>query len=73
VRHVTKDEILKLQAYFRRVFDNKAIEVRPLLKKKDTAEVYVGGQSIGLLTLDDEDGDRSFIFTMSILDIDLDE
>jgi hypothetical protein len=70
---VNKDEILKLQRHFQRVFGNKAIAVRPLMKKKDTAEVFVGYESVGLLTVDDEDGDRSFVFTMSILDIDLEE
>ena len=29
--------------------------------------------SIGLIHADDEDGDKSYIFNMSILDIDLDE
>jgi hypothetical protein len=42
-------------------------------KKSDSAEVYVGEEFIGVLFVDDEDGDRSFNFTMAILDTDLDE
>jgi hypothetical protein len=70
---VDKAELSKLERYFRRVFDSSKISVRPLMKKKDAAEVFVGAESVGLLTVDDEDGDRSFVFTMSILDIDLEE
>ncbi|UXN72538.1 DUF3126 family protein [Devosia sp. A8/3-2] len=35
--------------------------------------MFIGDESIGLIHLDDEDGDKSYIFNMSIPDIDLDE
>ncbi len=41
-------------------------------KKTDSAEVYIGDEFVGIVFLDDEDGDRSYSFTMSILDTDLD-
>ena len=31
----------------------------------------IGDEFIGIVSLDDEDGDRSYAFNMSILDIDL--
>ena len=42
-------------------------------KKTDSAEVYVGEEFLGVLFVDDEDGDRSFNFTMAILDTDLED
>ncbi len=67
------DEIAKLQAYLRRVFGNQTIAVRRRAKKDDSVEVYVGEEFIGVLFVDDEDGDRSFNFTMAILDTDLED
>jgi hypothetical protein len=66
-----KAELLKLQTYFRRLFGNAAIKVVGRPKKTDSAEVMIGDEFIGIISLDIEDGDRSFAFTMSILDIDL--
>jgi hypothetical protein len=57
-------EIKKLDAYFRKLFGNPDIRVVP--KKGDTAEVFVGEDDLGLLTVDDEDGDRSYNFRMVI-------
>jgi len=66
-------EILKLQAYFQQKFGNSAIDVRPRPRKDDSCEVYIGEEFIGVMYVDDEDGDRSYMFQMAILDIDLDE
>ena len=66
-----KTELLKVQTYLRRLFGNASINVVARSKKKDTAEVMIGEEFIGTLSLDDEDGDRSYAVTMSILDIDL--
>lgn len=70
---VDKAEMAKVEAYLRRTFNNHAIVVKPRPKKDDSAEVYVGEEFLGVLSLDDEDGDRSFSFQMAILDTDLDE
>jgi hypothetical protein len=66
-----KAELLKLEAYFRRTFNNAAIKVMARPKKKDSAEVFIGDEFIGVLFLDDEDGDRSYNFQMAILEEDL--
>ena len=68
-----KQELQKLQDYLRRLFGNTAIKVVARPKKTDSAEVMIGDEFIGIISLDDEDGDRSFAFTMSILDVDLDD
>lgn len=66
-------EIIKLQKFLQMKFNNKDIDVRPRPKLNDSVEVFIGDESVGLIHLDDEDGDKSYIFNMSILDIDLDE
>jgi hypothetical protein len=70
-RDVEKAELQKVEGYLRQTFSNAAIKVLPRPKKTDSAEVYIGDEFIGIVFLDDEDGDRSYSFTMSILDTDL--
>lgn len=70
---VDKTELLKIERYLRRVFSNAAIRVVARPKKTDSAEVYIGEEFTGVIFLDDEDGDRSYNFTMAILDTDLDD
>ncbi|MBU4530657.1 MAG: DUF3126 family protein [Hoeflea sp.] len=66
------DEIIKLDAYFKRIFNEKmVVKARP--RKDDSAEVYVGDEFLGIVFRDDEDGDLSYNFSMAILDVDLSE
>ena len=69
---MTKAETAKLQASLRRKFANTNIRV-VAMKTGDTAEVFIGEESIGVVADDKEDGDESFVFRMAILDIDLEE
>jgi hypothetical protein len=57
-------EVKKLDAYLRKLFGNAKIRVVP--GKGDTAEVFIGDDDLGELTVDDEDGDRSYNFRMVI-------
>ena len=57
-------EVKKLDAYLQKLFGNPQVRVVP--KKGDVAEVFVGEDDLGELTVDDEDGDRSFNFRMVI-------
>ena len=57
-------EVKKLDAYLSKLFGNPNIRVVP--KKGDTAEVFIGEDDLGELTVDDEDGDRSYNFRMVI-------
>jgi hypothetical protein len=70
---VEKTEMAKVERYLRRTFANHSIRVVARPKKADSAEVYVGEEFLGVLFVDDEDGDRSFNFTMAILDTDLED
>jgi hypothetical protein len=65
-------EIIKLQNFLQRKFNNRNIDVRPR-KQDDSVEVYLGDEFLGLIFVDDEDGDLSYNFTMAILDVDLEE
>jgi hypothetical protein len=67
---VKPDEIKKLDAYFKRVFNpNMVVKARP--RKDDSAEVYAGDEFLGVVYVDDEDDERSYNFSMAILDVDL--
>ena len=66
-----KTELAKIEHYLRQKFANHAIKIAARPKKSDSADVYLGEEQIGTVSLDDEDGDRSFILTMPILDVDL--
>lgn len=66
-------EIIKLQKFLQLKFNNRNIDVRPRAKQNDSVEVFIGDEFLGLIYVDDEDGDRSYNFQMAILDVDLDE
>ncbi len=68
----TAPDLKKLDAYLKRKFDNERIRVVPRSKKKDSAEVYVGEEYIGVLFFDEKDA-RSSFFELPILGLDLDE
>lgn len=70
---MNKTELAKVERYLRQKFANHSLKVVARPKKEDSAEVYLGDEFLGVLFLDDEDGDRSYNFTMAILDTDLDE
>ena len=59
-------EVRKLDAYLKRLFGNPQIKVIPRSKNDDSAEVYIGERCVAELSVDDEDGDRSFQFEMTI-------
>jgi uncharacterized protein DUF3126 len=61
-----KEEIVKLREHLRRSLGCAAVQVVPGSQTKDDAEVRLGERKIGVLSLDEEDGDRSFFFEMAI-------
>jgi hypothetical protein len=61
---VDVSEVRKLDAYLKKLFGNQQIRVVP--KSGDFAEVFVGEDDLGEITVDDEDGDRSYNFRMVI-------
>ena len=67
------EELRKLDAYFKKLFDNDRISVKARPRLEDSAEVYIGDEFIGVLTRDDEDEDLSYSFSMAVLEFDLEE
>jgi hypothetical protein len=65
-RVVDKAELRKLQDFLRKSLDNQGIKVAPGNRNPDAADVRLGERRIGAITVDDEDGDRSFSFEMKI-------
>ncbi len=68
---VEKSEMAQVERYLRQTFANHSIRVVGRPKKDDSAEVYIGDEFVGVLFLDDEDGDRSYNFQMAILEADI--
>jgi len=61
----------QLDAYLKRKFDNENIRVVVRPKKQDSLETYIGDEFIGVLFIEDTKGQRSYIFEMPILEMDL--
>jgi len=57
---VEKSELDKVQNYLRRLFGNPEIRLVPRMRREDMAEVYIGGELNGMLSLDTEEGERSY-------------
>ena len=70
-RLLDKTELAKIERYLRQKFANNTLKIVGRPKKSDSADVYLSDEQIGTISVDDEDGDRSFILTMPILDVDL--
>ena len=68
---MTRDEILKLERYLKKVFRLPDLQVRQRPRKEDSAEVYIGEEFIGVLFRDDDEGEIAYQFQMAILDYDL--
>lgn len=62
--------IRKIESHLRGTFANARITLKPRPKQKDSAEVYIGEEFIGVV-YEDEDEDGSFTFQMAILAEDL--
>jgi hypothetical protein len=61
---VNVQEVRQLDGYLKKLFGTQNIRVVP--KGSDTAEVFVGEDDLGELTVDDEEGERSYNFRMVI-------
>jgi hypothetical protein len=68
---VNSNELARLQAYLRKTFGAKTLEVRARPKKEDSAEVFIGDEFIAVLFREEEEGEVSYQFQMAILDLDL--
>ncbi len=63
-------DVKRIEAHLRRTFGNDQIGLKARPKQKDSAEVYIGEEFIGVV-YQDEDEDGSFMFEMALLAEDL--
>ncbi|MBI0537255.1 DUF3126 family protein [Roseomonas sp. KE2513] len=68
---MTKSEIERVQAYLRRLLGTERISVIPPKQAGMSVEVEAGGEVIGTLHRDAEDGEISYAVHLSILEEDL--
>jgi hypothetical protein len=68
---MTRDELNLLEKHLRKTFQTDTIEIKQRPKKKDSAEVYVAEEFVGVIYRDDEDDEVSYQFQMAILETDL--
>ena len=68
---MNEKDIKRIEGHLRRTFGAAQIELKARPKQKDSAEVYIGEEFIGVV-YQDEDEDGSYMFEMAILGEDLD-
>ena len=69
---IQPEEIAQLQSYMEAKFKTKGFALMMREKAKDSVEVMLNGEFIGLIYKDEDDGDVSYDFNMAILGIDID-
>jgi hypothetical protein len=68
---VSKSEMARLQKYLRDKFGTERIVLGPKARKDGSVEVSLGGEFIGIIYRDEEDGEVSYAFHMAIMEMDL--
>lgn len=68
---MTQSEMARLQKYLRDKFGTERIVLGPKAHKDGSVEVSLGGEFVGLIYRDEEDGEVSYAFQMAILEMDL--
>jgi hypothetical protein len=61
---VDVQEVRQLDAYLKKLFGNPQLRVVP--RGADSAGIFIGEDELGELTVDDEEGERSYNFRMVI-------
>ncbi|GLQ08015.1 DUF3126 family protein [Sneathiella chinensis] len=70
---MTRSETLRVQRYLREKFGNEEFIVQERRPSDGSAEVLLGDEFIGVVFRDEDEGEVSFDFHMSILAMDLPE
>lgn len=67
---MNKEEILRLEAYLKEKM-HPGLRVLARKETDDSVEVYLGAEFLAVVYKDDEDGEVSYQFTMTILKEDI--
>ena len=68
---MNSSELAKVEGYLRTKFNNPKVVIEGRENKEDSAEVLLDGEFIGVIFKDEDEGEISYDFHMSILEIDL--
>ncbi len=68
---MNSSEISKVEAYLKTKFGASKLVIEGRENKDDSAEVTLDGEFIGVIFKDEDEGEISYDFHMSILEIDL--
>jgi len=68
---MNKSEVTRLQSYLQTKFSNKKLSLAERKEAKDSVEVMLDGEFIGVIYRDDDEGEISYDFNMAILEVDL--
>ena len=68
---LTRNEIWQVEKYLRNLFRLDTITLVERPRQQDSVEVHIGGEFIGVIFKDTEDGETSYAFNMAILEMDL--
>lgn len=68
---IQPEEVSKLQAYMQNKFKTQGFALKMREKAKDSVEVILNGEFIGVIYKDEDEGETSYDFNMAILDVDL--
>ncbi len=61
----------KVEAYLRKTFNSQDIKIETRKTNEDSVEVLKGDEFLGLVYIDEDEGETSYMFEMAILEIDL--
>jgi hypothetical protein len=67
----SKAEVSRLQKYLQEKFSNPRLTLVERKEAKDSVEVMLAGEFLGVIYKDEDDGDVSYDFNMAILAMDL--
>ena len=70
---LNEQEMSKIQQYLRQLFWNPDITLNESSAKDGPAEVYIGKEFVGVIYKNDDEGDISFDWNMSILPEDIEQ
>ena len=70
---LTSEDRERVQQYLRQLFWNPDISLREGSGKDAPAEVYIGKEFVGVIYKNDDEGDISFDWNMSILPEDIEQ
>ncbi|MTJ82882.1 MAG: DUF3126 family protein [Telmatospirillum sp.] len=68
---MTPSEIARVEAYLQSTFGNPRIKIEPQKKRNSPIEVSIGGEFIGVLHRDEDEGEVSYSLNICILEEDL--